>query len=933
MKRFITILLSLMLAGTVQAQIKMDRRTGARNSYNITNSGDNWTIERDGANLKLADTLVYVSKSSDDLASIISNLNGIQRYVIINKTIDCNGAGGAPITTPTGINFFVTPSGTFYNTDSVVFRGTVFAPRTQLFTNTAHYHKIRLMRNAEVYPEWWGAVTDDGSNDRAAINFALRSVSQDPGTVLLDQGRYNIQSSFLEVPSYTKLKGTHSISIDSAGMYNGSNIHFETTPGLQLHSQTELSNIYFTMGAVSGSQAYVSIANDSMVTIENCTFIGTQSTGSCRTIQVNPGKSIYIHKNVFVNTGKSGYATIDVFNPSATRLMDVFEITDNYFLDLVSYPGIRFNATNPGPKSQNINIEHNHFKVLDVLAIPTLIDINAEQVRIHNNSFRSFDISNVTAIKISGGQNIAITTNSFDRLDYAANFYAGDHIIFADNVIDSCGVGYALTGTSSCTKVSIVNNVLTPTGDKLVATVFDDWFVWGNQDGVNEQILYRDLYISNDDSSELHFTWGTHTGFTLGFDRVQDSLYIRYDNPTYTDPGYDLFTIDHVSSGLFRNYFNFDTYAPSFYATQFEVQETTGGTLAASILSDDIDPEGAKTAAVGSIYLRRGQDRLEKGLYYKETGSGAAGWNNMYTNFKTGKATIESVNGAEGAVFFDKETQDATHIRWLAGHKTGDNLDFSIRSYDGATTADEIRIEPDNNRVLFDNNKLGLGTTTPTSAITVLNGDIRVEDGAFVLVDTSATPDWSVGVYTGEGSPEGALAANQGSLYLRSDGGSGTTVYRKESGIGNTGWTDETVDIKGYGTLYASNISETLTMYMNIWAQITNATSTLLTLPSAYSNVSISSDMLTLTYAGDYQWTLHVSFSGTAADTYEFTVAINGTPQNVGIISTSGTDTESGSVCGTISVGAGATVYLAIRNTASNDDATIKAVSFAIHRL
>lgn len=40
----------------------------------------------------------------------------------------------------------------------------------------------------------------------------------------------------------------------------------------------------------------------------------------------------------------------------------------------------------------------------------------------------------------------------------------------------------------------------------------------------------------------------------------------------------------------------------------------------------------------------------------------------------------------------------------------------------------------------------------------------------------------------GSGSPEGVVTANVGSLFLRTDGGAGTTLYVKESGTGNTGW-------------------------------------------------------------------------------------------------------------------------------------------------
>lgn len=43
-------------------------------------------------------------------------------------------------------------------------------------------------------------------------------------------------------------------------------------------------------------------------------------------------------------------------------------------------------------------------------------------------------------------------------------------------------------------------------------------------------------------------------------------------------------------------------------------------------------------------------------------------------------------------------------------------------------------------------------------------------------------------IVSGTGSPEGAVTAGVGSLYLRRDGGAGTTLYIKESGTGNTGW-------------------------------------------------------------------------------------------------------------------------------------------------
>lgn len=46
-----------------------------------------------------------------------------------------------------------------------------------------------------------------------------------------------------------------------------------------------------------------------------------------------------------------------------------------------------------------------------------------------------------------------------------------------------------------------------------------------------------------------------------------------------------------------------------------------------------------------------------------------------------------------------------------------------------------------------------------------------------------------IGIYYGTGSPESVVTANVGSLYLRTDGSTSTTLYVKTSGTGNTGWT------------------------------------------------------------------------------------------------------------------------------------------------
>jgi hypothetical protein len=55
---------------------------------------------------------------------------------------------------------------------------------------------------------------------------------------------------------------------------------------------------------------------------------------------------------------------------------------------------------------------------------------------------------------------------------------------------------------------------------------------------------------------------------------------------------------------------------------------------------------------------------------------------------------------------------------------------------------------------------------------------------AEVTIDTTTGPT----VTSGTGTPQSAVTAPVGSLFIRSDGGANTTLYVKESGTGNTGW-------------------------------------------------------------------------------------------------------------------------------------------------
>jgi hypothetical protein len=68
-----------------------------------------------------------------------------------------------------------------------------------------------------------------------------------------------------------------------------------------------------------------------------------------------------------------------------------------------------------------------------------------------------------------------------------------------------------------------------------------------------------------------------------------------------------------------------------------------------------------------------------------------------------------------------------------------------------------------------------------------LNGNERIRftpaaGGGSILLSGVCT------ILTGFGTPEGSVVANVGSIYMRTNGGAATSLYVKETGVGNTGW-------------------------------------------------------------------------------------------------------------------------------------------------
>ena len=82
----------------------------------------------------------------------------------------------------------------------------------------------------------------------------------------------------------------------------------------------------------------------------------------------------------------------------------------------------------------------------------------------------------------------------------------------------------------------------------------------------------------------------------------------------------------------------------------------------------------------------------------------------------------------------------------------------------------------------------------PASGQLRISGNVWANLNAVVDANNTGTAGITFGngatsprILYGAGTPEGAKAANPGSLYLRTDGGA-AHLYVKETGTGNTGW-------------------------------------------------------------------------------------------------------------------------------------------------
>ena len=96
---------------------------------------------------------------------------------------------------------------------------------------------------------------------------------------------------------------------------------------------------------------------------------------------------------------------------------------------------------------------------------------------------------------------------------------------------------------------------------------------------------------------------------------------------------------------------------------------------------------------------------------------------------------------------------------------------------------------------ILDSIKLNKENNMPISSISLTPEQLQTPDGVKALNEaleklSNLVPGdgEDVRVLNGFGTPEAQIKASIGSIYMRKDGSTGTSVYMKESGTGATGW-------------------------------------------------------------------------------------------------------------------------------------------------
>ena len=237
-----------------------------------------------------------------------------------------------------------------------------------------------------------------------------------------------------------------------------------------------------------------------------------------------------------------------------------------------------------------------------------------------------------------------------------------------------------------------------------------------------------------------------------------------------------------------------------FKDTPNEIAVSVGGTKVGEFTSTGIDGTviGGTTAAAGSftaiestndatvngVTVGRGAGNINTNTAngYQALNSNTTGVNNTANSFQALRSnTTGNNNTANGYQALNSSTtgssntangRSALHSNTTGVNNTANGYQALNSNTTGSNNTASGREALRSNTTGSSNTALGKSaeavSATASNQIAIRAGDTK----------------W----YSAAGSPEGVVTAGVGSMYTNNTGGTGTTLYVKESGTGNTGW-------------------------------------------------------------------------------------------------------------------------------------------------
>jgi hypothetical protein len=307
-------------------------------------------------------------KPGDSLAAVVAAIGANVRAILITEAVDFSGT----VTVPKNIALVFRPGGKLNRTATAALtvNGPVVAERFTIWQGFASGEvKYGELAAERIYPEHFGAVGDNATDDQAAL---AKMVAACTGTGSANTGHIVFGPRIYYVASaVTFPAGWEAITLQGSGFFasrtrlrtdnnSGTIFKFEGTGGA-IGNDLEIKNLYFDHGGNGAGTKCLSFegARIDHVSIHHCAFIGRAAGGTRYGIYLDGSADafdFFITDNVF-----AFFDTNDVLFQRVT----FGHILNNQFIDMAVAGGARIHlgASQGGGTLDNWIIAHNTINV------------------------------------------------------------------------------------------------------------------------------------------------------------------------------------------------------------------------------------------------------------------------------------------------------------------------------------------------------------------------------------------------------------------------------------------------------------------------------------------------------------------------------------------------------------------------------------------